>query len=73
MTIANWNETNAVVTRANSRGPADLIFKAGGEEMLRVSRGGFYVRGELIQQDAQEARRVHAAFVKWLRLQGMAV
>ena len=70
--IQGWNEDTALVTR-QGRGPADVSFWAGDTEMLRISRDGFYVEGMPVNQSPDQARRVHAAFLKWLRCQGMAV
>jgi hypothetical protein len=39
---------------------------AGGDEMLRVTKNGFYVRGVLIEQDDKEAEIVYNAFKQWL-------
>lgn len=39
---------------------------AGGDEMLRVTKNGFYVRGKKIEQDDQEAEIVYNAFKQWL-------
>jgi hypothetical protein len=39
---------------------------AGGDEMLRVTKNGFYVRGKKIPQDDKEAEVVYNAFKQWL-------
>ena len=39
---------------------------AGGEEMLRVSPEGFWVRGVRVQQDDTEAQAVYNAFKAWM-------
>ena len=39
---------------------------AGGEEMLRVSAEGFWVRGVKIEQDDKEAQSVYNAFKAWM-------
>ena len=39
---------------------------AGGEEMLRVSPEGFWVRGEKVPQDDNEAAAVYNAFKAWM-------
>lgn len=41
-----------------------------GGEMLRIAQDGFYVRGQKLPQDAEEARKVYDAFVSWLRTAG---
>lgn len=39
---------------------------AGGEEMLRVSPDGFWVRGKKVEQDDREAEIVYNAFKAWM-------
>ena len=39
---------------------------AGGEEMLRVSDKGFWVRGKKVAQDDNEAEAVYNAFKAWM-------
>ena len=39
---------------------------AGGEEMLRVSTDGFWVRGVRVNQDDTEALAVYNAFKAWM-------
>ena len=44
-----------------------ITLRAGhNEEMLRVTKDGFYVRGVKIEQDAYEAEKVYTAFHQWL-------
>jgi|694.fasta_scaffold27131_6 hypothetical protein len=38
----------------------------GGDEMLRVTKQGFYVRGVRVPADEQEAEAVYLAFKQWL-------
>lgn len=38
----------------------------GGDEMIRVTRDGFYVRGKKVPADDQEAETVYLAFKQWL-------
>jgi hypothetical protein len=49
--------------------PNSLSFLSGGEEMLRVSSDGFYVRGKKINQDDKEAQTVYNSFKEWLTWQ----
>jgi len=42
-----------------------------GGEMLKIAPDGFYVRGEKISQDADEARKVYDTFILWLRTTGL--
>ena len=39
---------------------------AGGEELLRCSPEGFWVRGEKVAQDDNEAQVVYNAFKAWM-------
>lgn len=39
---------------------------AGGDEMLRVSLEGFWVRGVKVAQDDNEAQAVYNAFKAWM-------
>jgi hypothetical protein len=38
----------------------------GGDEMIKVTKDGFYVRGKKIPQDDKEAETVYNAFKQWL-------
>ena len=38
----------------------------GGDEMLKITANGFYVRGKKIEQDDKEAEIVYNAFKQWL-------
>ena len=37
-----------------------------GDEMIKVTRDGFYVRGVLVPADEHEAETVYLAFKQWL-------
>jgi hypothetical protein len=39
---------------------------AGGAEMLRISTDGFWVRGQKVAQDDNEAEAVYNAFKAWM-------
>ena len=39
---------------------------AGGDEMIRVTKDGFYVRGVKVPQDDKEAETVYNAFKQWM-------
>jgi len=47
-------------------GANDIKLNGGGEEMLRVSQDGFYVRGIKVEADAKEAEAVYKAFKQWM-------
>lgn len=44
----------------------NIRLTGGGEEMIRIEKDGFYVRGEKVPQDEKEAKRVYEAFKQWL-------
>ena len=44
----------------------NITLTGGGEEMLRVEKDGFYVRGVRVEADAKEAEQVYKAFKQWL-------
>lgn len=44
----------------------NITLTGGGEEMLRVDKDGFYVRGVKVEADAKEAEQVYKAFKEWL-------
>ena len=43
-----------------------ITMHSGGEEMLKISPDGFYVRGVPVPQDDKEAVTVYNAFKQWL-------
>jgi len=47
-------------------GANDINLTAGGEEMLRVAKDGFYVRGVKVEADEKEAKAVYEAFKQWM-------
>jgi hypothetical protein len=50
----------------NRLGTDEINLTAGGEEMLRVAKDGFYVRGIKVEADAKEAEAVYKAFKQWM-------
>jgi len=47
--------------------PAAITFNAGADqEMLKISKEGFYVRGVKVEQDEKEAEAVYKAFKRWM-------
>jgi hypothetical protein len=56
----------AINTESIENAQSSISLHAGNEEMLRVAPDGFYVRGVRIEQDADEARKVHDSFQAWL-------
>ena len=47
-------------------GANDISLTAAGDEMLRVAKDGFYVRGVKVEADAKEAKAVYEAFKQWM-------
>ena len=43
----------------------ELVFQIGGDEMLKITQEGFYVRGVKVEQDSKEAQTVYEAFRRW--------
>ncbi len=50
----------------NDQKPNTITCLAGGEEMLRCSPAGFWVRGVKVAQDDKEAQTVYNAFKAWM-------
>ena len=50
----------------NPLGADEINLTAAGEEMLRVAKDGFYVRGVKVEADAKEAKAVYNAFKQWM-------
>ena len=50
----------------NRLGANDISLTAAGDEMLRVTKDGFYVRGVRVEADAKEAKAVYEAFKSWM-------
>ena len=46
--------------------PNAVTFFSGGVETLRISDKGFWVRGQLVDQDDKEAETVYNSFKEWL-------
>lgn len=44
----------------------NIVFNTSSDEMLRIAKDGFYVRGVKVQQDEREAENVYTAFHQWL-------
>jgi hypothetical protein len=50
----------------NRLGANDISLTAAGDEMLRVTKDGFYVRGVRVEADEKEAKVVYEAFKSWM-------
>jgi len=59
------NSLNLGATEINTN--PNVTFNMGdGDELLRIAKDGFYVRGVKIEQDEEEAEKVYNAFHAWL-------
>ena len=59
------NSLNLGATEINSN--PNVTFNIGGnDELLRIAKDGFYVRGVKVEQNAEEAEKVYNAFHQWL-------
>lgn len=54
------------VLREEIQDPAITMNDRGGDEMIKVTRDGFYVRGKKVPADDKEAETVYTAFKQWL-------
>jgi hypothetical protein len=57
-------ESSVAYTKATQS--SSITCMAGGDEMLRVSPEGFWVRGKKIEQGDREAEIVYNAFKAWM-------
>ncbi len=74
-TLTQWTKdvmndpSNTVHYEIRDPEPNAIAFHTGGlnsEEMIRVDRDGFYVRGVRVPADEHEAETVYNAFKQWL-------
>lgn len=69
MTLAQWNQNIEQTTYSlhETNPDAAITMMAGGaDEMIRVTKDGFYVRGVKVPQDDKEAETVYNAFKQWM-------
>jgi hypothetical protein len=52
--------------------PNTTTFFCNGDEILRFSDKGFWVRGKKIKQDDKEAQQVYNSFKEWLTWQQLS-
>ena len=57
----DWATYNTLGVASNN-----ITLTVGGEEMIRVSKDGFYVRGVKVEADEKEAKHVYEAFKQWM-------
>lgn len=80
MSYPDWLESTANITLSGITDYDDYVYPfpesglksdnvtltGGGEEMLRVSADGFYIRGVRVEADEKEAEKVYKAFKQWM-------
>ena len=71
MSLADWQKYNSDVDveyKIHEPDPTAITFNTGSthDEMIRIDKDGFYVRGVKVPADAQEAKTVYNAFKQWL-------
>ena len=58
---------NSYIIRDSGLEPNSIILNVGeSDEMLRITKTGFYVRGVKVEQDDKEAEVVYNAFKEWM-------
>ena len=67
--MTELNDTIQLHTPSESAGVSFHV--ANNDEMLRITKDAFYVRGQPVPIDAHEARTVYHAFQGWLTWQNM--
>jgi hypothetical protein len=60
-----------VITMSGDQSNAVTFFSSG-VEMLKCSSKGFWVRGQLVDQDDKEAQTVYNSFKEWLAWQQLS-
>lgn len=69
MSLAAWQKSNSdqnVEYKLHEPEPNAITFNTGTDEMIRVDKDGFYVRGVRVPVDEHEALTVYNAFKQWL-------
>jgi len=72
VTLADWQKYTSdtdVEYKFRENEPTVITFHTGqtdSDEMIRVDRDGFYVRGVKVPADEREAETVYNAFKQWL-------
>jgi hypothetical protein len=66
MATCDPRDVIAVVEELESLDPDTMTIIIAGEEMLRISPQGFWVRGVPVPQDGQEAQAVYNSFREFL-------
>jgi hypothetical protein len=58
-----------VITMGSASDLNAVTFISAGVEVLKCSHKGFWVRGQLVEQDDKEAQAVYNSFKEWLTWQ----
>lgn len=69
ISLSQWNQQNTDATYEIYKPNPDAgitMHAAGGDEMIKVTPEGFYVRGQKVPQDDKEAETVYNAFKQWM-------
>jgi hypothetical protein len=72
VTLADWQKYTSDVDveyKIRENEPTAITFRTGGtdsDEMIRVDKDGFYIRGVKVPADEREAETVYNAFKQWL-------
>ena len=71
MTVDLFEDTSytvPIMTLGNGEQSSNISFHMlnENEPILKIDKTGFYVRGQRVQQDEQEAEKVYNAFHQWL-------
>jgi hypothetical protein len=61
-----------VLTISGPEQPNAVVFFSAGVEVLKCSHKGFWVRGQLVEQDDKEAQTVYNSFKEWLAWQQLS-
>jgi hypothetical protein len=64
--------TDPVLTVSAPNEPNAVTFFCSGDEMLRCSDKGFWVRGKKVKVDDKEAEQVYNSFKEWLTWQQLS-
>ena len=68
-TLSQWAKDNNDVTyvlREEIQDPSIVMHAGNNDEMIRVTKDGFWVRGKKVEQDDKEAETVYNAFKQWM-------
>jgi hypothetical protein len=72
MVAFHKHSPDPVLTVNSPDQPNAVTFFSSGVETLRISDKGFWVRGQLVEQDDKEAQTVYNSFKEWLAWQQLS-